>query len=80
MNRISDAGIEHECIINIDGAWKFEKSNVKLNNTFNPDIVKRYKLQLELELIHENGFVIAEEINIDDNYENIIDACIKTFF
>lgn len=73
------AGIEQECIINIDDVWKFEKGKVKLSNTFNPYIVKRQKIQLELELVHENGFVIAEEINIDDNYENIIDTCIETF-
>lgn len=77
--RILAAGIEQECIINIDNVWKSEKGKVKLSNTFNPYIVKRHKLQFELELIHENGFVIAEEINIDDNYENIIDACISTF-
>ena len=77
--RIFAAGIEQECIINIDDVWKFEKGKVRLSNTFNPYIVKRHKLQLELELIHENGFVIAEEINIDDNYEKIIDACIATF-
>lgn len=77
--RILSAGIEQECIINIDDVWKCEKGKVKLSNTFNPYIVKRHKLQLELELIHENGFVIAEEININDNYENIIDACIATF-
>lgn len=73
------AGIEQECIINIDNVWKFEKGKVKLSNTFNPYIVKRHKMQLELELVHENGFVIAEEICIDDNYDNIIDACITTF-
>jgi hypothetical protein len=77
--RIFAAGIEQECIINIDDVWKFERGKVKLSNTFNPDIVKRHKLQLELELIHDSGFVIAEEINIDDKYENIIDACIVTF-
>lgn len=77
--RFLAAGIEQECIINIDDVWKFEKGKVKLSNTFNPYIVKRQKLQLELEFVHENGFVIAEEINIDDNYENIIDACMATF-
>lgn len=77
--RIFATGIEQECIINIDDVWKFEKGKVRLSNTFNPYIVKRHKLQLELELIHESGFVIAEEINIDDNYEKIIDACIATF-
>jgi len=77
--KILAAGIEQECIINIDDVWKFENGKVKLSNTFNPYIVKRHKMQLELELVHENGFVIAEEICIDDNYDNIIDACIATF-
>ncbi len=77
--KILAAGIEQECIINIDDVWKFEKGKVKLSNTFNPYIVKTHKMQLELELVHENGFVIAEEICIDDNYDNIIDACIATF-
>ncbi len=78
--KIFAAGIEQECIISIDDVWKFEKGKVRLSNTFNPYIVKRNILQLELELIHENGFVIAEEINIEDNYEKIIDECIATFF
>lgn len=77
--KILAAGIKQECIINIDDVWKFENGKVKLSNTFNPYIVKRHKMQLELELVHENGFVIAEEICIDDNYDNIIDACIATF-
>ena len=79
MDKIFAAGIEQECIINIDDVWKFEKGKVRFSNTFNPDIVKRDILQLELELIHENGFVIAEEINIEDDYEKIIDECIATF-
>lgn len=77
--KILATGIKQECIINIDDVWKFENGKVKLSNTFNPYIVKRHKIQLELELVHENGFVIAEEICIDDNYDNIIDACIATF-
>lgn len=77
--KIFAAGIEQECMINIDDVWKFEKGKVRLSNTFNPYIVKRDILQLELGLIHENGYVIAEEINIEDNYEKIIDECIATF-
>lgn len=77
--KILAAGIKQECIINIDDVWKFENGKLKLSNTFNPYIVKRHKMQLELELVHEKGFVIAEEICIDDNYDNIIDACIATF-
>ena len=73
------AGIEQECIINVDDVWKYENGKIKLNNTFNPYIVKKNKIQLELELVHENGFVIAEEISIDENYENVIDLCIDTF-
>jgi hypothetical protein len=77
--RIMAAGIEQECKINIDDVWKFENGKVKLSNTFNPYIIKRHKFRFELELIHENGFLIAEEINIDEDYENKIDVCIATF-
>lgn len=79
MTKILAAGIEQECIINIDDVWKVEKGKIKLSNSINPYIVKRRKLQFELELIHEYGFVIAEEINIDEDYESVIDACISIF-
>lgn len=79
LNNILAAGIEKECIINIDGAWIFEKGKIKLSNSINPDIVKRNKIQIEIELIHDNGYVIAEEINIDEDYENVLDVCIATF-
>ena len=79
LARISAAGIEKECIINIDDVWKVEKGKIKLSNSINPYIVKRRKLQFELELIHEYGFVIAEEINIDEDYERVIDVCISIF-
>lgn len=79
LAKILAAGIEKECIINIDGAWIFEKGKIKLSNSINPNIVKRNKIQIELELIHDNGYVIAEEINIDEDYENVLDVCIATF-
>ncbi|MBD5462199.1 MAG: hypothetical protein HDR24_03945 [Lachnospiraceae bacterium] len=77
--KILAAGIERECIINIDDVWKVEKGKIILCNSINPYIVTRNKMQFELELIHENGFVIAEEINIDEEYENMLDVCISTF-
>lgn len=73
------AGIEQECIVNIDDVWKVERGKIKLSNLINPSIVKRNILQFELELIHEKGFVIAEEIRIDDDYEQALDICIATF-
>lgn len=79
LAKILAAGIEQECIINIDDVWKVQKGKIKLSNSINPYIVKRRKLQFELELIHEYGFVIAEEINIDEDYESVIDACISIF-
>lgn len=77
--KILAAGIEQECIINIDDAWRVERGKIKLNNSINPFTVKRHKLQFELEMIHENGFIITEEINIDEDYENILDVCISIF-
>ena len=79
MFKISAAQIEQDCIINIDNVWKYENGKVTLSNTFDPYIVKKNKIQLELELIHEKGFVIAEEICIDDNYDKLVNACIENF-
>ena len=70
--KILTAGIEQECIISIDDVWKVEKGKIRLCNSINPNIVTKKKMQLELELIHEDGFVIAEEINIDEEYEKVI--------
>lgn len=72
-------GIERECVIRIDGAWKYENGNIRLNNFLNPNCIKRDKIQLEMEFIHDNGFVIAEEINIKEDYDKILDECISTF-
>lgn len=72
-------GIEKECEITIDGAWKFEKGAIKLNNSLNQYYVKRNKMQIEIELIHDKGFVVAEEINIDRECDKAIDDCILTF-
>lgn len=77
--KILAAGIERECIINIDNVWKVEKGKIKLSNLINPYTAKSHKIQFELELIHENGFVIAEEISIDEDYENKIEDCISIF-
>lgn len=79
LDKLLAARIEKECIINIDEAWKYEKGKIKLSNSINPCIVNRNKIQIQLELIHDNGFVIAEEINIDEDYENVLDVCISTF-
>lgn len=73
------AGIDKECIINIDEAWKYEKGKIKLSNLIYPNIVKKDKMQVQLEFIHSNGFVIAEEIDIEENYEDTLDVCISTF-
>ncbi len=77
--KILAAGIEQECIINIDEVWKVEKGKIRLCNSINPYNVTKHKMLFELELIHENGFVIAEEINIDEEYENVLDVCISSF-
>lgn len=77
--KIREIGIENECRISIGEEWKFEKGIIKLNNSINPYNIKRNKIQIEFELMHDNGFVIAEEININEDYENILDDCILTF-
>ena len=79
MDSLVAFGIEKECIITIDNAWKVDKGEVRLLNSFNPDIVTKNKMQFEIELIHGDGCVIAEEITINGEYENTIDVCISNF-
>lgn len=79
LTKIFAAGIEQECIISIDSIWKVENGKIRLCNSINPYTATQNKIQLELELIHENGFVIAEEINIDEEYENELESCISSF-
>lgn len=79
LHKLMEAGIENECIINIDGAWRFEKGKIRLNNCLNPYYIKSNKIRVEIELIHDKGFVIAEEINIDTDYNEVLDKCISVF-
>lgn len=77
--KIIHMGLEEKCIISIDDAWKIENGKISLNNSIDSGLVMRNKLQLELKFVHENEFVIAEEINLDDELENEIDKCIDSF-
>ena len=79
LTKIMVEGIEEECVIVVDGAWKCEKGKVKLSNSIDPRVVKRNTMQIELELIHDNGFVITDEINTDEDYDTVLDDCISTF-
>ena len=77
--KIISKGIAEKCVISVDDVWKIKNGEIGLSNSINPWLVTRNKLQLELKFIHEYGFVIAEEINIDDELENKIDKCIDSF-
>ena len=79
LTKIMAMGIEKECTINIDSVWKYENGILQLNNSINPYYIKRDIMQIEIELIHDNGFVIAEEIDIAGDYDKTLDACISTF-
>lgn len=72
-------GIEKECIITVDGVWRCEKGEIDLTNSIDLYAVQRNRIQIELEWVHDNGFVIAEEINIDEPYDEVLDDCISTF-
>ena len=69
----------HEYVITIDGTWKYENGKIKLNNLIKPSCIRRNKIQIEIKLLHENGFVVAEEINIDEEYDSLIYKCIERF-
>ena len=79
LPKITANGVGKECAITIDGAWKYDKGEIKLFNSINPYSVKRDKMQFEIEFTHDKGFVIAEEINITKDYDKTLDECISVF-
>lgn len=79
LKKVMLVGLERECVIIIDDAWRCERGKIELNNMINPSCVKSDKIQLVLELIRDNGFVIAEDININGDYDKVLDECISAF-
>ena len=80
LAKIISKGIgEWECIIKADGIWKFENGKLELSNSINTHYAKRNKMQIEIELLHDHGFVIADEIDIDDECDILLDNLISTF-
>jgi hypothetical protein len=79
ITQLEKIGIESDCSIRIDGAWKYENGKLKLSNLINPYYVKKNKMQVEMEFIHDNGFVIAEEIDIAEEYDEKLETCISEF-
>lgn len=77
--RLLELRVEKECKVCIDGAWIYEDGRIKLNNLFNPYIIKRNMIQMELKFVHEKGFIIAEEIDIHRDYQHILEECILRF-
>lgn len=79
LKTIHTYGVENECVISIDEAWIYKNGKIILSNFINPYIVKSNKVQVKIELMHENGFVIAEEIKLDGDYKKKLDKCISVF-
>ena len=79
LNKLEKMGLEKDCSIRIDGAWKYEKGKLKLENSINPYYVKKDKIQVEMEFMHDRGFVIAEEIDIAEEYDEKLEVCISAF-
>lgn len=79
LTKLMTEGIKDGYEITIDGAWKYEKGEIKLTNHFNPNIIKRNKMQIEIELIHEKGFLVANEISLANDYEKILNEYILEF-
>ena len=59
LPKLGTAGIGQGYVINIDHAWKVEKGKVKLNNTFNPDIVKNHGKN-NIKNIHQLRMIIIK--------------------
>lgn len=79
ITKLEKRGMESDCSIRIDRAWIYEKGKLKLSNSINPYYVKKDKIQVEIEFMHDKGFVIAEEIDITEEYDETLEKCISKF-
>lgn len=80
LAKLMSRGIETwEYVIKVDGVWKCENGKLELSNSINPYYTKRNKMQIEIELLHDHGFVLADKINIDNEYDMLLDDLISTF-
>ena len=79
VKKIRQLGItDNEYRITIDEVVKFENGNLKLNDYIDSRLCMD-KMKVEIEFVHENDFVIAEEINGKENYEKSIAGCVLKF-
>lgn len=63
----------------IDDVWRYKNRKLELTNVINPYYVKRNKMQIELEYIGDNGFVVAEELDINVDCDEKLENCISVF-
>lgn len=70
LNQLETYGINKDYIIKLDEAWIFEKGKIRLSNTIDPNVIKSDKIRMELELVHDNGYVIAVEKDMEKDLNN----------
>lgn len=72
---------EENCIIRVDRTWIYATNKISLCNQFDKNIVGQNSIRLEMEYKDENeiGFVIVEEIDMKENYSDVIKKCICDF-
>ncbi len=77
---IKNAGVSsNKVVVNIDRAWISKNNEIILLNTFNPGSVKSNILKYEIEYKGDNGFVVANSINLNQNYEIKIKEDVELF-
>ncbi len=79
ITKILLANAGDDSVVVIDETWTYVKGKIHLSNSINSHFVKSNKMRVEIECIHENGFVVAEEINLEEDYDEKLEACISGF-
>lgn len=79
ITKVLVAGWQKDCSIYIDRAWIYKKEELKLNNSLNPEIICSSKMQVEIEFIHDNGFVIVEEFDFEKDHDEQIEKIFSLY-
>lgn len=74
-------GVECEkVVVSADNAWIFENEKLTLLSTFSAIDAKSNKMKFCIEYVGENGFTVANEVDIKDKeYKKVMEDDVKFF-
>lgn len=73
LEELRKAGVDNNDFkVTIDNAWVNQRGKTSLLSSFSISEVKSNKMKFDIEFMGENGFSVANEVDLNKNFENTI--------